>query len=304
MQPKQTRRIKRAGTRKKHRGGSSASQPDIYIVYFAYMDVGNQNWDTSRAKNLILAQIKELNDTGLADAAKRIDIVITAPKSSNFNNSSILKLDKATRNIKGLSDIIKKKVVIHGERGNAFEYPGLRKVWDTAKSIYEEDPSKSDKSVILYFHSKGMSNGNKNNVKTAENKMLTDMVITPWKKIIERFASEPKLNKAGHSAPKDGGWIWYNFWWARASYIYGPTTRCPRPILTDRRHYYEDWLGRRVPTEDKTNADDSKELGTQSNASDCLTLCQEGPSGKLGLGLHPAFDKCPVDNPVIVSGPV
>jgi hypothetical protein len=301
-----TRGKKLNATRKKQKGGA---MPDIYIVYFAYLDVGNQNWDNSRAKTLILEQLKELNDMGLADAAKKIDIVITAPKNSNFNNSSILKLDKATRNIKALSETIKKKIVIHGERGNSFEYAGLRRVWDIAKLIHEDDPSRSDNSIILYFHSKGMSNGNKNNVKTPENKMLTDMVIKPWKEIAERFASEPKLNKAGHSGANDG-WIWFNFWWVRASYVYGPKMRSPRPILTERRHYYEDWLGRRVPTDDKSDTDNSKkdkerEVGTMSGVYDSLSLCQEGPSTKLGLGLHPAFDKCPVEKPEykIASGP-
>ena len=266
---------------RKQRGGNA--MPNIYIVYFAYLDVGSDDWSNSRAKKLVLAQLKELSEIGLSEAAKEIHVVITSPKRSNFNNSSVLKLDKAKRNIETESNAYHDKVRIHVERGNAYEYPGLRCVWEIAREIPEGGRKNS---VILYFHAKGMSNGDKGSVKTSENTMLTDTVIKPWREIVARFGSEPGLNKAGHSAAKDG-WIWYNFWWVRASYLMDS----PRPILTDRRHYYEDWLGRRI--KDAANNDvEAKEAGDFSGAADCLSLCKEGAGGKLGVHLHPAFEKC------------
>jgi hypothetical protein len=35
------------------------------------------------------------------------------------------------------------------------------------------------------------------------------------------------------------GWIWYNYWFARGSYV----KLCKAPITTEYRHYYESWLG-------------------------------------------------------------
>ncbi len=34
--------------------------------------------------------------------------------------------------------------------------------------------------------------------------------------------------------------MWYNFWYARGSYL----RTVEQPIVTTRRHYYEDWLAR------------------------------------------------------------
>jgi len=273
-----TRKVTKKGRRQtlRQRGGAT---PTIYVVYFAYLDVGDKNWNTSRAKDLVTLQLKELKDVGLADAAKEVHVVYNSPKRSNFNNASALRLGKATKNAKSIIP----KLFIHKERGNAFEYPALSLVWDIANNIPEAERANS---VILYFHSKGMSNGSKEKVKTPENTELTDIVIKPWKDIVERFASDPAVNKAGHSA-SDTGFMWFNFWWARASYIVG----CPRPILTERRHYYEDWVGRRK-TSDANNNAEGKETGELKGPADCLSLCKVGPKGRLGVSLHPAFDKC------------
>ena len=43
--------------------------------------------------------------------------------------------------------------------------------------------------------------------------------------------------------PAPAGWIWFNFWWARASYL----KKLVEPVRSTRRHYYEDWLGRLTP---------------------------------------------------------
>jgi hypothetical protein len=37
-----------------------------------------------------------------------------------------------------------------------------------------------------------------------------------------------------------GHFVWYNFWYARGSYL----NTVEQPIITERRHYYEDWLAR------------------------------------------------------------
>jgi hypothetical protein len=163
-----TRKVTKKGRRQtlRQRGGAS---PSIYVVYFAYLDVGDKNWNTSRAKDLVTLQLKELKDIGLADAAKQVHVVFASPKRSNFNNASAIRLGKATKNAKSIIP----KLFIHKERGNAFEYPALSLVWDIANNIPEAERSNS---VILYFHSKGMVNGDNSKIKTDANKNMTNIV--------------------------------------------------------------------------------------------------------------------------------
>lgn len=243
---------------------------DIYGVYFAFLDVRGNDWDGSRAKELVQTQLRELKEIGLAAAVKEFHVVFTCN-----DHSILLQAKKSVRDI--LPD---PKFHIHIITGNPYEYPGILCAWNVAQRI---PVSKRNTSVVLYFHSKGMSNGRKDRIKTEENKMLTNYVLHPWREIVARFQSEPGLNKAGYAAAKHG-WIWYNFWWARASYL----AICPEPILTDRRHYYEDWLGRI----NNGSFEHGTEPGGFTTSADCLSLCKSGPSGNLGVHLHPALDAC------------
>ena len=127
-----TRKVTKKSRRQTLRRGGGTTPP-IYIVYFAYLDVGDKNWNNSRAKNLVTLQLQELKDVGLADAAKEVHVVYNSPKRSNFNNASALRLGKATKNAKNIIP----NLFIHKERGNAFEYPALSLVWDIANNIPE-----------------------------------------------------------------------------------------------------------------------------------------------------------------------
>jgi len=254
-------------TRRVHRGGSDI--PPFHIVYFAYIDSTDGQLPDTRSGKLIMEQMKDLVSCGISDAAKSIQIVLAVKKSHNFNNTTERRINSASH----LIHEILPKAEIHRSAGNRYEYPGIRRVWDLAKKTPSEEATKT---LILYFHTKGMNNGNQTRIKTHENMILTDMVIKQWKEIIARFQSEPALNKAGYAA-SDKGFIWNNFWWARASYL----QNCPRPILTDNRYYYEDWLGRRK--QDK-NANEG-ETGAMMGPADCLSLCIKGVSSPLGVAV-------------------
>jgi len=39
--------------------------------------------------------------------------------------------------------------------------------------------------------------------------------------------------------PSTGGWVWYNFWWGKGTYI----NTCEVPQISTNRWYYESWLG-------------------------------------------------------------
>jgi hypothetical protein len=120
---------------------------------------------------------------------------------------------------------------------NEFEYRGIHKVWELGQ--IHNKPN----DIILYFHSKGLTHHNcyQQNKYDEYNIILYDI-----NKIKEIFSIFPKIDKIGYSSGGNG-WIWYNFWYARGSYIFS----VEEPIKTTRRHYYEDWLGRKVDINDK-----------------------------------------------------
>ena len=115
---------------------------------------------------------------------------------------------------------------------NEFEYRGIHKVWELGQTYN----TKND--IILYFHSKGVTHfpSYASNADDNYNIILKDI-----NKIKEIFTIFPKIDKIGF-CNSNLGWVWYNFWYARGSYI----NKVETPVKTDRRHYYEDWLGRQL----------------------------------------------------------
>ncbi|CEG09867.1 dTDP-3-amino-3,6-dideoxy-alpha-D-galactopyranose 3-N-acetyltransferase [Afipia felis] len=117
---------------------------------------------------------------------------------------------------------------------NKFEYPALVKLWNliTANDQYK---------YVGYLHTKGMSYAKDGRVRIE--KVLTYYTFSRWSKMFEIFEDSPDINKIGiFPSMEDGkpcGGIWFNFWWARSSYI----RTLPRPIETQNRYYYEHWLG-------------------------------------------------------------
>jgi hypothetical protein len=128
-------------------------------------------------------------------------------------------------------------VMIDCYHENEFEYRGILKVWE----IGQIHNKKND--ILLYFHSKGISRSDSYNVHVDKD---YNIILKDIDKIKEIFTVFPSIDKVGYLSG-GCGWIWYNFWYARGSYI----NQVEKPIKTDRRHYYEDWLGRKVTKDDK-----------------------------------------------------
>lgn len=153
---------------------------------------------------------------------------------------------------------------------NAFEYPGIRKVWEVAQS------NSSTQDLIFYFHSKGVTH-----TKTyAPHARANYMSLFELPRILEVFGTFPTVDKAGHFSSKLG-WVWYNFWVARGRYL----STVEEPAMTTRRYYYEDWLCR-VP-KIKMDSVDSPVNETNYYLSPwaCYSLCPNTP-GNIGY----AFD--------------
>eukprot|EP01038_Epipyxis_sp_PR26KG_P003967 gene3967-5687_t len=118
---------------------------------------------------------------------------------------------------------------------NLYEYPGIRKLWNIGQS-------NDDKTIILYFHSKGMTSGNLNETQDRWGRELSITVIDAWRDVLNEFQKYPHLNKAGYACSR-AQWVWYNFMWVRASYLH----TIVNPVISQRRHYYEDWIARKTP---------------------------------------------------------
>jgi len=117
-----------------------------------------------------------------------------------------------------------------------FEYHGIRKAWEIAQLSPERE------TVIGYFHSKGLTHARHHKdwleFKIFETALDKD-IMSKTDRVFESFDLFPWIDKAG-AISGGNGWVWYNFWFARGSYL----QQVQEPILTRRRHYYEDWLGR------------------------------------------------------------
>ena len=236
----------------------------LTVIYFAYINAERQ-WG-----KLITAQLQDLNSSGLAGKAS-VRIVLTAENGKLLN--------QATRVVKKLMP----RARIHRFLGNNYEYHGIRLVWDIARQV--PDPSNH---LILYHHSKGMVNNRVGDVRTSQNLLLTKTVVLPWRQIVQRFVTTPKLMKAGYASSRQG-FMWFNFWWVRASYA----KNLVKPLLTDNRYYYELWLAFYKNCQDyeqneyylqccRVTIKDPKPWNKIfSGAIDCLSLCPENTQAKL-----------------------
>jgi hypothetical protein len=124
------------------------------------------------------------------------------------------------------------KVKIECNSVNEFEYRGILKVWELGQKHNKSN------DIILYFHSKGLSHHTQYEQNRHDN---YNIILKDLDLIKEIFTIFPQIDKVGYWAGGNG-WIWYNFWYVRGSYV----CLVEKPIKTTRRHYYEDWIARKV----------------------------------------------------------
>lgn len=252
---------------------------DIQIVYNTFINRKREDW-----LSVIGLQMEGLIANGLASRASQIYICISS-ESTDETNAEVGKLLKAAVNF--IKTIIPKARII-ATMMNRYEYPGIRKVWEIGQSL---DEAALNKTLILYFHSKGMFNTkDQSTSRDPIERRLFTTVIDRWEYIEAKFNELPFLNKAGYGASPEG-FIWLNFWFARASYI--RTLVCP--IISRNRYYYEDWLARidrkhlwpRVmsmdfPESNKENASTAileqntglEEGALTGTSADCMSMCK------------------------------
>lgn len=124
---------------------------------------------------------------------------------------------------------------------NEHEYRPLLKLWELSKV------NNKSTDLFLYFHSKDITRCDECDV--SGNLYL---LIKEFDKIKDIYNTFPTIDKIGFKC-SNIGFCWFNFWWTRGSYI----DKIEKPLLIERRHYYEDWLFRKL--KDNYNYDLTKE---------------------------------------------
>ena len=133
--------------------------------------------------------------------------------------------------LKGLKNYVNYEITY--SKDNHKEYEGVNKVWEIAKL------NKND--LIIYLHAKGISYMQNKlfYIRQPLEKFIFKCLIGNWKKNIELINRFNSIEKLGILSGGNG-WLWFNFWIAKASYI----SELEKPIKRNRACYYEDWLGR------------------------------------------------------------
>lgn len=194
----------------------------VNVVYFANLYIHPKGLE------LVKLQLQEFINTGiLTDIINsKLYIVISLPSNETSVRNTLTTLFKKY-------DLVS-KIEIITTRYNGHEYPGISKVYELAKPEEEN-------SVVLYFHSKGISRF-KGALNDPYEIRCFNEVIRNWRWVLFIFMNFLSIDRVGLTSTR-AGWLWHNFWWIRSNYIH----KLEKPILTDRRHYYEDWLARELP---------------------------------------------------------
>ncbi len=192
----------------------------IKIVYFIFL-IPNKWID------IFFEQLNMLKALDLYNLAE-IYISVISESDEELNKLKVL-----------LNDNFPKIILINVYNNNLFEYPGIKTVYE----ISEND----NNTLILYFHSKGMTSN-----QHETRKLLFDHTIKNYKVYIQEFINNQNLETAGMLPCRDG-FIYYNFFWVRSSYVYN---YCSKPETTNEylknyRFTWEMWLGNKYSKKQK-----------------------------------------------------
>lgn len=137
---------------------------------------------------------------------------------------------------------LRSRTTLTMHKENNHEYFGIHRVW----SLSHRTASR----YLLYFHTKGITRKKftKNDARDSMGTQLINTVIRPWKKVVTIFHDHPLIDKIGYSFSREG-WIWYNFWWIRASYC----RQLEEPAPTENRYYYEEYIARKPRFQQPSN---------------------------------------------------
>jgi len=198
-----------------HKVNNILNKP-IYIVYYAYLYNG-QKW-----KNIITGQMRDIYNSGILKIATLHVVLLGTP---NEIQEAKLLLENITNDTINITEVY----------DNLYEFPALIKIRELALI----NPNK----IFIYLHSKGMVNWNPSQHRTIIEQKLTKSTLLDWDTTLFIFQNFPEIQKAGVLPAKDG-FMWFNFWWARGSYLISCSPiEIPINLVENDRFICESWLG-------------------------------------------------------------
>jgi len=187
----------------------------MILVYFAYLMPGVDWWV------IIGDQVRDVIKSGILEAAV-LEVVLSG---SEADTAECLRL---------LRELLGDKQFHHTEaRGNTFEYPGIHRLWEVAQGC-------GDDEILVYIHSKGMSHRwhDGRTHRSPDEARLTRHTLSRWREVPGLMVGD--VTKIGLFPCENHGWIWFNFFYIRASHLRASLE--PRVSMGD-RYYYESYIG-------------------------------------------------------------
>lgn len=195
---------------------------------------------------LAYAQIDSLFEVGLLTADNvEVHFVLShgskllGQEASNsgpvVSSNAIRVFDKVTERIR--QQTLRAQIVYRSR--NASEFDGLHYVWSLARRFPDR--------YYLYFHNEGATHPKYPSTRRTSLEMaLFREVIAPWRAVLQIFehfqANIQHLSMSPAVTRKVAGFHWFNFWWARGTYL---ARNIEPPLGPGHGHgLWEQWLGK------------------------------------------------------------
>lgn len=221
------------------------------IIFFINCHVNRQY------NSLLDLYLKDFQESGIQDRddVKLIFVVVGEPEDS----TSIMK--KVKDHLPRLFGTYDEKDILTSAGTQRFElrmFDNSRYEHVGVETAWSEAMASDDDDLITYTHCRGLGHNNPRHLEMQGSREVFSMyasahIIRNYDGVMKKFNTNPLMTKAGVTQ-SPGGWMWFNFWTARASYL----KKKDKPDINGKvseaaaksfdggqtvRHYYETWLG-------------------------------------------------------------
>eukprot|EP01105_Mastigella_eilhardi_P016279 TRINITY_DN3711_c0_g3_i2.p2 TRINITY_DN3711_c0_g3~~TRINITY_DN3711_c0_g3_i2.p2 ORF type:complete len:303 (-),score=94.47 TRINITY_DN3711_c0_g3_i2:34-942(-) len=237
---------------------AAAAATRISVVYFTALR-------PAKWQGLVTLQLRALVDCGLAAAADSVSVLFSSV-TEDAEGERLLREAAALAS----ALLAGSRFTVRTQLGNHYELPGVRRAWELAVIDSGGGGGDPRRHLVLYHHGKGMFSAARlsDPARSPRVRLLTSAVVLPWRDVVRRFENDSAVNKAGFLAAPDGC-VWFNFWWARASYL---RLLAPPEQHDEDRWYFEHWLGALVNRSGSSGRGGSAVV-YHAGANDTLSLC-------------------------------
>ncbi len=186
----------------------------IVVVYFMYLP------PDGTGRMIVQHQVEDLMRCGLLQEAE-MHFVVTSSDDTEIRWFQGDVLPHYTK----FMTVFK----VHTSTRNFYEFPGLHVFWELS--------CRSPEKIFLYFHNKGVTHMQGKSRRWNELVLFFE-VVSSWRYVDHLFFTNSSVDTVGVAA-STGNAQWYNFFWARGSYV----ATVVEPQSDMERHWHERWLG-------------------------------------------------------------